>query len=505
MKKGITLIVLVITIVVLLILTGVVIGNLTGFNSVLTDANKAAIMQTYSGFKELAVTKAIERQGEIILSREKETDLMYNIYTGDSIKDVIPNLPDDLINKIAVVGKHIVYIADEITEETKILEELGYIIIEEDDLDYVIELQMIENVTILTNIYNYNKIGGQLSTDENPEAIYIAGIAYEYGWSILGENNNIINELNSLNKFDITPEIESYFSHGPYLVDYKKGYVISIEGKVINETIGDKLLKHTFNYNGQSQGLVTDELLTGVFPDSVKNDTYWGEFTSNPTSSLLNKEYNYVTDKYGNIGLKLDDTITSVSLNQNIRIDEEFSISVLISDSADEQGNTFAARDYYADGIDKVGGTIAAISDRMDYYIGWLSIVTDPVKGDKLRIHVYNWVEDIEENGKLGFYSLDISEYNQNYMHIQLTSRRSGETVVYINGIEKARFESGSYDLTYNELHVGALRPGTGFFNYNGVIHSIGIYGDILKPDEITSNWEYIKKIYHLDDNGIQN
>ena len=51
-KKGITLIALVITIIVLLILAGVSIAMLTGTNGILTQAQKAKLLTELSSYKE---------------------------------------------------------------------------------------------------------------------------------------------------------------------------------------------------------------------------------------------------------------------------------------------------------------------------------------------------------------------------------------------------------------------------------------------------------------------
>ena len=51
-KKGITLIALVITIIVLLILAGVSIATLTGNNSIINQANESKVKSTISQIKE---------------------------------------------------------------------------------------------------------------------------------------------------------------------------------------------------------------------------------------------------------------------------------------------------------------------------------------------------------------------------------------------------------------------------------------------------------------------
>ena len=68
--KGITLIALVITIIVLLILAGVSIAMLTGESGVITQAQKAKAMTELSGYKEeleiYKTSKSIETESKFI-------------------------------------------------------------------------------------------------------------------------------------------------------------------------------------------------------------------------------------------------------------------------------------------------------------------------------------------------------------------------------------------------------------------------------------------------------
>ena len=63
-KKGISLIALVVTIIILIILAGISISTLTGKNGILNQANSAKIMTIVSGIKEEIGLKNIECQVE---------------------------------------------------------------------------------------------------------------------------------------------------------------------------------------------------------------------------------------------------------------------------------------------------------------------------------------------------------------------------------------------------------------------------------------------------------
>ena len=110
-KKGITLIALVITIIVLLILAGVSIAMLTGTNGILTQAQKAKMTTELSSYKEqleLYKTEKLSENREFLestLTVGKES-LKYNTQpdgeTGN-IKTVIPSIKDEYIDKVEII------------------------------------------------------------------------------------------------------------------------------------------------------------------------------------------------------------------------------------------------------------------------------------------------------------------------------------------------------------------------------------------------------------------
>ena len=98
-QKGITLIALVITIIVLLILAGVSIAMLTGDNGILTRANDAK--------EDTAVAEAVERINmelnaayALVLSGD-----IGETFTSNDINEIQGNLPDDYIAKKDATSK----------------------------------------------------------------------------------------------------------------------------------------------------------------------------------------------------------------------------------------------------------------------------------------------------------------------------------------------------------------------------------------------------------------
>ena len=131
-EKGITLIALVITIIVLLILAGVSIATLTGNNGILTQSKKSKISTELSSYKEQV---EIYKQGKYIennnflsesLTAGKE-NLFYNTQpSGEegNIKTIIENISDEYLEKMEIIkGELLINTQDK--DEVKIAQGLG--------------------------------------------------------------------------------------------------------------------------------------------------------------------------------------------------------------------------------------------------------------------------------------------------------------------------------------------------------------------------------------------
>ena len=110
-NKGITLIALVVTIVVLLILAGVSISMLTGDDGIITKSKEARISTELSGYKEELELYKSEKYmennefEETTLTAGKE-DLNYNTKESEeegNIKTIIPDISDEYFEKLEVI------------------------------------------------------------------------------------------------------------------------------------------------------------------------------------------------------------------------------------------------------------------------------------------------------------------------------------------------------------------------------------------------------------------
>ena len=92
-QKGITLIALVITIIVLLILAGVSIAMLTGDNGILTRANEAKVSQIEGQVRE-EVNLAV--QAAKMYAEQKAVETATGYLAEDNVSDIVGVMDDDL-------------------------------------------------------------------------------------------------------------------------------------------------------------------------------------------------------------------------------------------------------------------------------------------------------------------------------------------------------------------------------------------------------------------------
>ena len=131
-KRGITIIALIVTIIVLLILAGVTIATLNGDNGILTKADEAKLSTELSRYKEELELYKIEKYNEN-RNFEEETltagkvELNYNtkesVETGN-IKTIIPDISDEYFEKLEVIkGELLINTQNE--NEVRVAQRLG--------------------------------------------------------------------------------------------------------------------------------------------------------------------------------------------------------------------------------------------------------------------------------------------------------------------------------------------------------------------------------------------
>ena len=202
--RGITLIALVITIIVLLILAGVSIAMLTGTNGILTQAQKSKMTTELSSYKEqleLYKTEKLSENREFLgstLTVGKES-LKYNTQPeGEigNIKTVIPNIKDEYIDKVEIIkGSLLINTQDK--NEIEIAQSLGiaanpYDIVNGELLSSNGNLLLMDETGTLTIPDSVTKIGeGAFANLDGLKTIIIPGTVKEIGASAFAYNKTL--------------------------------------------------------------------------------------------------------------------------------------------------------------------------------------------------------------------------------------------------------------------------------------------------------------------------
>ena len=221
-KKGITLIALVITIIVLLILAGVSIATLTGTNGILTQAQKSKMTTELSSYKEqleLYKTEKLSENREFLestLTVGKES-LTYNTQpTGETgnIKTVIPSIKDEYIDKIEVI-KGALLINTQDKNEIEIAKSLGiaanpYDIVNGELLSSNGNLLLMDDTGTLVIPDSVTKIGeGAFANLEGLKTIIIPGTVKTIGKGAF-RNNTTLERVILQNGVEIISESAFY-------------------------------------------------------------------------------------------------------------------------------------------------------------------------------------------------------------------------------------------------------------------------------------------------------
>ena len=188
-NKGITLIALVITIVVLLILAGVSISMLTGENSTISQAKKAKLATELSSYKEQVELFKIEQMSKnnVFLAESLtagKTNLFYNTQTEEdkgkgTIRDIIKDISDTYFEKMEIIkGELLINTKD--NEEIKLAQSLGIQVNPYDIVDGVLlssgnNLALMDESGTLTIPGNVEEIGEGAFAKEGLKTIIIPG------------------------------------------------------------------------------------------------------------------------------------------------------------------------------------------------------------------------------------------------------------------------------------------------------------------------------------------
>lgn len=201
-KRGVTLISLVITIIILLILAGVSIAMLTSDNGIITNAQKSKISTTFSAYKEEVElyknSKIVENTNFLENTLEaSKISLSYNTQKEEeegNIKNIITTINDKDLEKFEIIkGKLLINTKD--INEIKVAQSLGiqvnpYDITEEGELlSSDGNLLLVDETGTLKIPDTVTKIGeGAFAQVEGLKTIIIPGSVKEIGKNAFANN-----------------------------------------------------------------------------------------------------------------------------------------------------------------------------------------------------------------------------------------------------------------------------------------------------------------------------
>ena len=201
-EKGITLIALVVTIIVLLILAGISISMLTGENGILTKTNVAKESTELSTYKEELNSWKLEQLMknedffEDTLSAEKN-NLYYNgIKQNGNIKTIIQDISDEYMDELEIIkGELVINTIDKSKLEASKIAKISsnpYIIVDGELKSAGTNLDLMSSEGTLTIPENVTKIGsGAFSNVSNIKTVIISGNVKEIGDNAFAYNTTL--------------------------------------------------------------------------------------------------------------------------------------------------------------------------------------------------------------------------------------------------------------------------------------------------------------------------
>ena len=155
-NKGITLVSLVITIIVMLILAGVSLSMVLGDGSVLDQAKNASTATVLASIKEeFELNKTGRKMTELVDTNgkgyNKDDSGIYAI--GEEVKTYIPNIDKGYIGKVGIFNDELIFIDENLTEEDKAAAAgHGFTIMNDDDYTYMALMKKNGKISISINI-----------------------------------------------------------------------------------------------------------------------------------------------------------------------------------------------------------------------------------------------------------------------------------------------------------------------------------------------------------------
>lgn len=130
---------------------------------------------------------------------------------------------------------------------------------------------------------------------------------------------------------------------------------------------------------------------------------------------------------------------------------------------------------------DQYGASIVGISLTDANYLLWIGYKAG-------NLVVYSYGKNVENTKEI-----PLKDFDNKVVNIQVTATRGGKTNVYINGVLKSTFNSGTEKLAAKFVTIGDLRPWRNL-KFEGNLYEFNLYDRVLNDNEIATNFEASKK-----------
>lgn len=519
-QRGITLIALVISIIVMLILAGVSLNATVGNNGIVTKAQIASISQRMATLKEELEMNIVKAMGDDFIDKREWVTVL-----NDNIRNYIPSIEDDEIGKYGIVAGELYYIGeDEIYKDAA--RNVGVHAIEDgsnlDDFVADVESKAIENIVktmgekLLRNAINNedeNRKGIKLANKQvgNPEWAIITEVdgdrtvaTYGTGWYFV-EKGTELEDIGILKN--------------DYIINYETSKAIRFDGHI-----------HTILSNSSSVA-VRKGLILNIDPSAIENRSAesFGEgaelvgYKTDLSDAFTSTSF--VFDGIDNhINMPINKTDLDKGLSMNGFTYEFYGKikglgnHVLYNNSTGTYSDISQPGTYYDSSYLGVFGIWNGRENsqayiRFGFYPGYSGNVNTTLPNDAIinQIH-YDWAADSTETLVDDFYvpgcwwhhRVNISEANikfNNDFHYAVSIDPINELQsIYINGV---LFTSGHiypqwWEKTLNNDYVRCTTytfgrcsmSYEGAWHYlNGDVYSLKFYNRALSADEILANY----------------
>ena len=288
---------------------------------------------------------------------------------------------------------------------------------------------------------------------------------------------------------------ENYLNGGVYF--YKKSDNIF----EMDFSLKSNIQKIYFDFDKWiNPGLVQDHNITIATKENSTITTF-GDFKAiNPSVDYIQygeslcsfsdcfgvSKFNY--NPAGGIQLGKGYESSELQIAQSMSIDEEYSAYFTIEGKTNQNGVPLGG----------CSATIFAVSEDNAKYLIWVGFVNN-------YLQIYSYFTGDSRCGAIsnvdnayGFQTINLSEYSNRKVNIQITAKRGGLTKVYVNGLLKLTFNSGVESIDYSSATIGDLRISRGL-KYEGILYDLAFYNKVLNEEEVSENYNYANSKWHIN------